>query len=263
LLADATRFAALKLKSAVSASDHESADRVDDQLKRLVEETGCGLGGTPSVPELLKILVQSVPTSDDRLVLKVLPVRLRGLRGDGTELPARPSRIGLLNDAPFVLAADLFATLLDPRTAGVAGSQLADLIAIPSSLGGNYLALIVARNRFGTAFGLFKGRRANTRVPRLDDHVNPYPVYCDERRVRDGSWPIVTHADQLRSLFAAEPEIFHMVGVAERADGTMRDVPDDEADRLGLRDGTYRQVHMSTFLPDELDRYGGDGGLAT
>jgi hypothetical protein len=132
--------------------------------------------------------------------------------------------------------------------------KVGDLVAIPAVAGGYYLALIVARNRFGTAFGFFRGRHDVPRPRRTAAaDVNPHPIYSDERSILSGRWRIVGNVDRLLSLFPDDPEIYHRMGVAETADGATREVSDEEAAQVGLSNGGYRQAYMSEVLQRELD----------
>jgi hypothetical protein len=130
--------------------------------------------------------------------------------------------------------------------------KVGDLVAIPAADSGCYQAVILARNRFGTAFGFFKGRHELASIANLESDIHPYPVYSGEELIREGQWRIVGHDDSLRSLFPQDPEIYHFMGVAETADGTLRQVSDQELTLVGVTDGSYQQVYHSSYLEQLL-----------
>lgn len=128
-----------------------------------------------------------------------------------------------------------------------------DVVAIPSKLGGFYMAVMITKNSFGTAFGLFRERREVARIPARTDAIDSYPVYSDDRLILSGQWFIVDRDNALLELFPRDPEIFHYPGRAETDGGETRTMSDEEAERVGLLDHSYRQTEMSEFLPDVLD----------
>jgi hypothetical protein len=122
------------------------------------------------------------------------------------------------------------------------------VLAIPALDGVYHLALVIARNRFGTALGPLRG---GTAFPRLDGseryQAGSRPIYTDEQLIADGAWPIVGHADDLLSLFPGEPELYHapdllwsgrqQIGefaAAESPTGAMRQLDRREAERVGV-----------------------------
>jgi len=145
----------------------------------------------------------------------------------------------------------------------VAKPKPGDVVAIPAAAGGYRPAVVLARNRFGTALGLFTGISPNGQVGRLRSAPGR-PVYTDESLIKDGTWPVVDHDESLLELFPADPPIYHRpnawpgidtgeFGAAETADGTMTPISEDEAGELGLTDGTYRQTRHAAFLQKQLD----------
>jgi hypothetical protein len=145
--------------------------------------------------------------------------------------------------------------------------KVGDVVAIPAQRGGYHLAVVVARNRFGTALGLFYGTSPLPRLgPAARRAPRPHPVHTNDRLIVTGVWRVVDHDETLLSLFPAEPEIYHKpgqwsdigidtgeFGAAETADGTIRLIGPDEAREVGLLDGTYRQVETADFLQRRLD----------
>ncbi|WP_455358731.1 hypothetical protein [Streptomyces sp. SYSU K21746] len=144
--------------------------------------------------------------------------------------------------------------------------RIGDTLSIPAKGSGYHLAVILARNAFGTALGLFLGTFPLPRVVAADrDAVLPHPVYTDEHLIGSGLWNIVGHNDDLLELFPAKPEIYHApdltvpgvelgeFGAAETADGEMRLLGAYEARDVGLTDGTYQQGYVGEELQRLLD----------
>jgi hypothetical protein len=143
--------------------------------------------------------------------------------------------------------------------------KVGDIVAIPAGGGGYYVAVIVAKNQFGTAYGFFRGTHP-LRAP-SKARVVEHPIYSDEDPILAGRWKIIGHGEQLRSSFPPEPEIFHRpqktypgepeigpFGSGETVSGKMRKVSEAEAQRLGLLDGSYRQIYPSQIFESALER---------
>lgn len=141
-----------------------------------------------------------------------------------------------------------------------------DVLAIPALRRGHHLAVVLARNRFGTALGLFEGRSPQGRLdPELREAPRRHPVYTEESQLGNGVWKIVGHDESLLALFPADPPIYHEpdawpgivdtgeFGAAETADGSLRFIDADEAREVGLQDGTYRSGYLAEQLPKILD----------
>jgi hypothetical protein len=143
-----------------------------------------------------------------------------------------------------------------------------DVLAIPVP-GGHRLAVVITRNRFGTAIGLFEGVSRDGR-PSADVLRAPRkpPVYTEESLAKNGTWKVVGHDEGLLGSFPADPEVYHRpnawpgvdtgeFGAAETADGPLRMVDEAEAREVGLLDGTYRQTrpaaHLHKLLGEEPD----------
>jgi hypothetical protein len=146
------------------------------------------------------------------------------------------------------------------------GAKPGDVLAIPAHPGGYRMAVVVTRNRFGTALGLFQGRSPQGRLsPGLREAPRKYPVYTEESQVKNGTWRIVGHDESLLALFPADPPIYHRpnawpgivdtgtYGGAETADGSMRFIDADEAREVGIQDGTYHSSRSAAFLQKALD----------
>jgi hypothetical protein len=148
----------------------------------------------------------------------------------------------------------------------IAKPKIGDILAIPAAGGGYHLTSVVARNRFGTALGLIRGRFP---VPRIRETahlgVRRFPVYTDDRLVSTGAWKVVGHDESLLSLFPEEPEIYHApdlrlpgidlgeFGAAETPSGEIRLVDIEEAGAVGLAGGGYQQAYMGESLMRLLD----------
>jgi len=139
-----------------------------------------------------------------------------------------------------------------------ARAKAGDLLAIPVGPATYRLAVVVARNTFGTALGLFDGAYRTLRPSTVDRVYRPRPMYADDDLIADGTWPVVGHDESLLSLFAAEPERYHWpdpswrgigpFGSAEKPDGTLRDLSEAEAREVGVIGGTYQQIYASEYL---------------
>jgi hypothetical protein len=138
-----------------------------------------------------------------------------------------------------------------------------DVLAIPVP-GGHRLAVVITRNRFGTAIGLFEGVSRDGR-PGADILRAPreHPVYTEESLVKNGTWKVVDHDENLLGLFSADPPIYHKpgawpgidtgeFGAAETGDGPLRMIDEAEAREVGLLDGGYRQTRPAAYLQKVL-----------
>jgi hypothetical protein len=132
-----------------------------------------------------------------------------------------------------------------------------DVVAIPSGDGKCYLGVYITRNRFGCAFGFFRGAWPcrpirGCGVAKLDPL--PPPIYTTMHSLWDGTWQLVGHVPELLARFSDEPELYHSkkdnpkndaigpFGAAEAPSGGLRLIDADEAARVGLLDGSYRQT---------------------
>jgi hypothetical protein len=141
-----------------------------------------------------------------------------------------------------------------------------DVVAIPRKSGGYTLAVVVARNRFGTALGPLRGSFPFPRVASESRYdASARPTYTDEVAIRNGTWSIVDHVEALLSLFPDEPGIYHApdlqwpgiqigeFGSAESPSGSLREISEQEAEEVGLLNGAYRQTCPSDYLQQLLD----------
>lgn len=142
-----------------------------------------------------------------------------------------------------------------------------DIVAIPRQRGGYYVVLHLASNRFGEAFGLFDG---HIDEPQITSAWLPIPisihVYTGKNSVRNGRWSRIGCREELRSLFAKKPEIYHAksdnpsntaigpFGSAETADGDLRQLSESESRGIGLPQGRYRQIMLEEQFEQFLER---------
>jgi hypothetical protein len=152
----------------------------------------------------------------------------------------------------------------------VTKAKIGNIVAIPARSGGYRTALVLAKNRFGMALGFFRGVSRIPIIQARQSNVVGRPAYTDEQLISVGVWLIVGHDEDLLEFFSREPEIYHApelwpnreygeFGAAETAHGEIRPIDQEEADAVGLRDGSYRQVYMSEYLQRLLD--GGFNGV--
>jgi hypothetical protein len=143
--------------------------------------------------------------------------------------------------------------------AGAKSPQVGDIVSIPAPDGKFFLALIVAKNSLGIAYGLFEGTHPPQPVS-ADAHpaARPRPVYEGDEAIASGRWKVIGHEPGLLQLFPGEPEIYHYSdpetgrpALGETAAGEIRELSEDEAREIGLEDESYRQF----LLPDQLERY--------
>ncbi|MFM9555044.1 MULTISPECIES: hypothetical protein [Streptomyces] len=277
-----------------------SGDRVRAELAKIVFKLSETLGSRPSLKEFLQLLEWSSDgVYSEPLVFEV--TRTDGAAYSGPE----ESRVPELSDSMFTDVADILAGLSDEeggspvspsdladillsfindesaKLIDVSGGDIAqlsasvtksavrpdvgDILAIPSG-GIWYAAIVVARNRFGVAFGIF--RDAFDSVAAVDPRRSiacKFPVYSDDVQVLNGSWEMVGHDKSLLSSFPDEPEIYHRpipgwpgrdfgeFGAAENPAGDIRLIDGDEARAVGISSGGYRQSYSSEFLQQSLD----------
>jgi hypothetical protein len=144
-----------------------------------------------------------------------------------------------------------------------ARARIGDIIAVPTGDHAYHLVVLVCRNSFGTAFGLFRGRHP-LRIPpaNLAAAATGVAIYSAEDAIKTGRWRIAGHNEQVLGCFPAEPEIYHRpqppipgipaigeFGAAETAAGRLRDLTPAEAREIDLA-GSYRQ----TYLPKSFEQ---------
>ncbi|MGO1053089.1 hypothetical protein [Crossiella sp. CA198] len=129
-----------------------------------------------------------------------------------------------------------------------------DIIAIPAANGAYHLAVVVAQDNFGTAFGLFQGTHPAKPISATHHPpVHPIPRYVDDEAIRSGRWPAIGHDNALLAKFRT-PELFHTPhedfpdlgphGAAETASGNLRPLTKEEAQEVGLTKPSFRQAYL-------------------
>jgi hypothetical protein len=148
--------------------------------------------------------------------------------------------------------------------------KVGDLVAIPAKDNKFFVACILAKNCFGTAYGFFDGTyhlKTSRRILALAS-LRLHPIYSDNEFVSSGRWQIIDHDEELLSRFPLEPEIYHIdqileegpkigpYGSGETASGIMRDLTKEEAEKIGLLSGKYNQVRtgkkLEIYLKEDL-----------
>jgi len=191
----------------------------------------------PALDEICSVIVDGLHQCDEDLMIDMNPAHIIGVKA---EIDKRRKIIG----------------------------QLGDVVAIPAKNGEFFLACILAKNQFGTAYGFFEG----TSKPRPISAAShppalPHPIYSDNVFVASGRWQIIAHDEDLRSLFPAEPEIYHTedlldednpkigpYGAGETVSGKLRQLTKNEAEEIGIFSSDYNQVCLAEELEDYLNR---------
>ncbi|MFC9295786.1 hypothetical protein ACFTWH_10740 [Streptomyces sp. NPDC057011] len=277
-----------------------NGDRTNVKLAAIVLEFSEGAGSLPSLKEFLQLLEWSSNS------IYSAPLAFEATLVDGTTYSGpEGSRVPELSDSMFTDAADLLAGLSDGRTGSpmppsdladillrfinneaanlldvssgevaqlsiaatgsAAKPEAGDILAIPAD-DGWYAVIVVARNRFGVALGLFRGKFDSlTSVNPQHSSACKFPVYSDDAQVLNGSWEVVRRDETLLSAFPDEPEIYHSpipvwpgrdfgeFGAAETPAGDVRLIDGDEARAVGLSSGSYRQSYTSEFLQQSMN----------
>jgi len=195
----------------------------------------------------------------------------RGMFSAGSQVTADVFAAGILrilngSDVSFedVSAAQVVALVAEvPKR--IIRAQRGDVVSIRAKSGNYHLAVVVARNRFGTALGFLRGDFLFPRVGNAERcQARSRPVYTDDQLVANGTWTVIGHAEDLLALFPDDPEIYHApdllwpddqigeFGSAESSSG-LRRIAKEEAEEVGLLNGTYRQVYLSGHLQQLLD----------
>jgi hypothetical protein len=88
---------------------------VDRFMLEIVATMTEELGQRPSVTEVVDVVMQSLPIGDDRLDLRLFPRQAMAIGEDDKPIERRGSRVGELNDAAFVSAAQMVSMQLQRR----------------------------------------------------------------------------------------------------------------------------------------------------
>ncbi len=137
-----------------------------------------------------------------------------------------------------------------------------DVVAVPAGNGQWYLGVYLTTNRFGDAFGFFRGTWP-LRPFQPEDTPEPLlpVVYSGNDAIKDGRWKVIGNDPQLLACFPAKPEIYHMkkyhldddligpFGSAENDDDELRAIDEDEARAVGLLDDSYQTGWLEERVP--------------
>ncbi|MFD1365177.1 hypothetical protein [Actinoplanes sichuanensis] len=283
----------------VSPTD-DSRPEVRLRLRRVISSYQDDIGGLPTLGEFLEIIGLALLSVSEGGDLPAGVAGFSAEVGRKRYQPQRDSRVPELNDAIFAETASFLvavgavrgratspdefaAAVLDvlqdddvafedvrgpdvSRLAAVVSRstvrpRVGDILAIRVRESGYRMAVVTARNRFGTAIGLF-GRPAA--IPRLTaasiDSAATRSVYTDDQLIISGKWKVVGHDERLLSSFPSDPDIYHGpdpifpnvdlgdFGAAESPSGTLRKVAKSEAEEVGLLNDSYRQAFVSEHL---------------
>ncbi|MEU5324128.1 hypothetical protein AB0G67_46525 [Streptomyces sp. NPDC021056] len=275
-----------------------SSERTDTKLVQILLEFSETAGGRPSLKEFLELFKWAsdaiysaplefevtltdgsaysgpaesrVPEIDDSLFTDVIDF-LSGLPDEGGG-PASPN---VLKDILLAFINSDAANLSDvhsgvsgltiTETGGVARPEVGDILAVPVD-GSWYAMIVLARNRFGVAFGIFaESFHSLEAVLPERSSACKFPVYSDDAEVVNGSWKVIGHDDNLISAFPSEPEVYHSpkfafpgfdfgeFGAAESPTGDIRLIDANEARAVGISTGNYSQSYTGEFLQQSLD----------
>lgn len=205
-----------------------------DFMSDLASAIKSDLGKTPTLDEFSNILLAGLMESDENLLLDV------NFKKKISEIKFKFNKGKKISVQP------------------------GDIVAIPAKNGNFFLACIVAKNSFGTAYGFFQGTFTLRPNP-LGEHPNicKYPIYSGDDFIASGRWKIIGRDESILSSFPDEPEIYHAnqiidigihigkYGSGETASGVMRDLTKEEAEEIGLLSNDYQQV----YLEEELERF--------
>lgn len=225
---DVTDSAVAELNDAVFVA-------ASDFLSQLTDAFKSDTGHPPTLSDLCDLLVEGLHQCGEQLLSDVAPAQVTGVRPEVRKRKRITPKIG-------------------------------DVVAIPAKNGEYFIAVVLTKNVFGTAFGFFEGTSAIKPVSK-NSHppIKPHPVYSDDERIAGGSWKIIGHDEDLLTLFPPEPEVYHYqheddpdplvgpYGSGETASGLLRALTKEEAAELGLLTGEYRQTYMSETLENYLN----------
>lgn len=139
------------------------------------------------------------------------------------------------------------------------------VVGFPASSGGWFRAVVLKRTRFGDPLGILKGvaRRLNESIG--DNAASELVCYSTLASIKDRKLFLSRlYFPELVSRFPDQPEIYHRnednrgdpkigkFGVAETPSGELREIDQEEAEKVGLLDKTnraaYLEVDFSRFL---------------
>ncbi|MGX6605025.1 hypothetical protein ACWKSP_23265 [Micromonosporaceae bacterium Da 78-11] len=140
--------------------------------------------------------------------------------------------------------------------------RIGDLVALSAQGGGFHVAVVAARNRFGTAIAVLDGIRATDAVP-TGPVVIERVYYTDDEGLYNGGWLLLGHDDT--AVPAEEPEFFYAPvpwdpdeagehGLAESPGGATRLLSAEQAAAAGVDRPDFTQVWTENELADHLNR---------
>ena len=222
-------------ESAVGELNDSAFVTANDFLSELTGAIRADTGQPPTLDALCAVLVEGLQRCDEHMLVGVSPAQIVGIRTETGKARKIVTKVG-------------------------------DVVAIPAKNGEYFIASVLAKNRFGTAYGLFDGT-SRLKPVSASSHPRPkrHPMYSGDRLVASGRWKIIGHDEGLLSLFPAEPEIYHReqvipggaeigpYGSGETAEGRLRHLTLEEAEEIGLLRGDYNQAYLEEDLEDHLN----------
>jgi len=141
-----------------------------------------------------------------------------------------------------------------------------DVFVVPTERGLGYIGVFITQNRFGCAYGFFRGVCRIRSLNLLHDTLEPlgYPIYSGSRAAEFGDWYLLGNYPELLKHFDTDPELFHSKklsphserigknGSAEKASGELRDLSEEEAAKFGVLDKKFRPIVSESILAKYL-----------
>lgn len=206
-----------------------------DLLSELARRLAATQGSRPTVSDVAHLLGQGLLRVQPELLEDFDPTELEGLTVQSDQVPKR--------------------------------AEVGDILAIPARDGRHFLAVVLDRNTFGTALGLFEGTHPARAISAAEHPpVVDRPVYVGEEAVASGRWRVVGHDDDLVKVFPPKPEIFHRPdpdllddsvgphGAAETPDRQVRQLSEREAREVGIFDRDFIQIYLGEQLEGRLNK---------
>ncbi|MCA1614987.1 MAG: immunity 26/phosphotriesterase HocA family protein [Acidobacteria bacterium] len=201
-------------------------------------------GRPPTLEQLCRALAEALRRCPDDLLADAKPGDIEGVKAEAEGAPKRAGK--------------------------KRSSSVGDVVAIPAKNGEYFPALVVAKNIFGTAYGLFEGTAPLDAVSTDRPlRAKPNPIYSGNRFVGKGRWKIVGHDEAALSRFPSEPELYHEPrglpaflntgphGAAQHPAGKFRSLSREEAEENGIGRGGFKGVYqddeLEEFLNAQLD----------
>jgi hypothetical protein len=226
-------------ESAVDELNDNTFVMASDVLNDLVDAIRRDSGAPPSLDDLCALIAEGLHRCDETLIADVRPTDVAGIAAASRKQKRIQSKVG-------------------------------DVVAIPAENGEYFTAVVLAKNAFGTAYGLFEGT-SPLRPTSGESHPSPraHHVYSGDEAVASGRWKIIGHDDSIRGLFPAEPELYHRprAGVADRSvppigrygsaespSRQLRHLTKEEAEDVGLLRDDFEPIYLTEMLEDRLNR---------